>query len=55
VVDEQRLFEDNPQAVLFSWHLADHIVPKLRERGYRGQVLVPLPYLHHAEELAVAA
>jgi uncharacterized protein YifE (UPF0438 family) len=55
VVDESRLFEDNPQAVLFSWHLADHIVPKLRERGYRGQVLVPLPYLHHAEELAVAA
>jgi SAM-dependent methyltransferase len=55
VVDESVLFEEQPQAVLFSWHLEDVIVPRLRERGYRGQVWVPLPALHRAEELAVAA
>lgn len=44
VVNEQRLFEDQPQvAVLFSWHLADAIVPKLRSRGYEGRIVVPLP------------
>jgi len=46
VVDEARLFEDQPErAVLFSWHLADVIVPKLRERGYAGEIIVPLPTL----------
>jgi hypothetical protein len=46
VVDESRLFEEQPpRAMLFSWHLADVIVPKLRERGYRGEILVPLPTL----------
>lgn len=44
VVDEYRLFEEQPaRALLFSWHLADVIVPKLRERGYKGEIIVPLP------------
>jgi SAM-dependent methyltransferase len=44
VVDEQRLFDEQPErALLFSWHLADSIVPKLRDRGYRGEIIVPLP------------
>jgi hypothetical protein len=48
VVDEGRLFEEQPpRAMLFSWHLADVIVPKLRERGYRGEILVPLPTLRN--------
>jgi hypothetical protein len=48
VVDESRLFEEQPpRAMLFSWHLADVIVPKLRERGYRGEILVPLPTLRN--------
>ncbi len=43
VVDEAHLFEDRPDGVvLFSWHLADIIVPALRERGYGGAVLLPL-------------
>jgi hypothetical protein len=47
VVDEKRLFEASqpPRAVLFSWHLADRIVPMLRERGYKGEITVPLPQL----------
>lgn len=43
VVDEAQLLQDQPdRAVLFSWHLADRIVPKLRERGYRGEIIVPI-------------
>lgn len=44
VVDEAVLFDDPPaRVVLFSWHLADVIVPKLRARGYEGEIIVPLP------------
>ena len=38
IVDEQRLFEEQRPAILFSWHLADIIGPKLRERGYTGEI-----------------
>jgi hypothetical protein len=44
VVDEKRLFEDPPEyALLFSWHIADELIPKLKGRGYRGKFIVPLP------------
>jgi SAM-dependent methyltransferase len=56
VVDEAELFSYQPtRAVLFSWHLADLITPKLRERGFHGDIWVPLPVLHAADGLAVAA
>jgi SAM-dependent methyltransferase len=42
IVDEQRLFEEQRPAILFSWHMADIIGPKLRERGYRGEMILPL-------------
>jgi hypothetical protein len=49
VVDEARLFEEQPRhVVLFSWHLADKIVPKLREQGYEGEIILPLPTLEVA-------
>jgi len=48
VVDEAALFTEQPaRALLFSWHLADHIVPKLREAGYDGTFIVPLPRMEH--------
>jgi len=48
VVDEAALFDQQPaRALLFSWHLADHIVPKLREAGYDGTFIVPLPRMEH--------
>jgi hypothetical protein len=36
-------------AILFAWYMADHIIPKLRlgERGYKGQIIIPLPILQH--------
>lgn len=44
VLDEKLLFEKPPQyAVLFSWHIADELIPKLKARGYQGRFIVPLP------------
>ena len=44
VVEESRLFEEQPDcALIFSWHIADELAPKLRSKGYRGQLLTPLP------------
>jgi hypothetical protein len=44
VVDETKLFEDQPEcAVIFSWHIADELAPKLRAKGYKGQLITPLP------------
>ncbi len=44
VLDEDQLFDDQPDfALLFSWHIADELMPKLRQRGFRGAFIIPLP------------
>ncbi len=44
VRDEKLLIENQPEyALLLSYHLADTIIPKLRERGYKGKFIVPVP------------
>ena len=44
VVDEAKLFADQPDcAVIFSWHIADELAPKLKAKGFRGQLMTPLP------------
>lgn len=44
VVDENKLFEDQPDcAIIFSWHIADELAPKLRAKGFKGQMITPLP------------
>jgi hypothetical protein len=44
VVEESRLLADAPDcAIVFSWHIADELAPKLRAKGYRGKLLSPLP------------
>ena len=44
VVDETKLYSDHPDcAVIFSWHIADELAPKLRSKGFRGQLISPLP------------
>jgi hypothetical protein len=44
VLEESKLFADQPEyALLFSWHIADELIPKLKEKGYRGKFIVPLP------------
>jgi hypothetical protein len=44
VVDEAELLTDQKDAVLFSWHLADRIVPALRAKGYEGRIFTPIPH-----------
>jgi SAM-dependent methyltransferase len=42
IVDEERMFHDKPDAgILFAWNYYDEIVPKLRTRGFAGDVLLP--------------
>jgi SAM-dependent methyltransferase len=44
VVDEARLFEDQPEyALLLSWHIAEELAPKLTAKGFKGRYIVPLP------------
>jgi hypothetical protein len=44
VLEESKLFVDQPPyAMLLSWHIAEELMPRLRERGYRGKFIVPLP------------
>lgn len=44
VVEESQLFRDQPEfALLLSWHIAEELIPKLREKGYRGKFICPLP------------
>lgn len=44
VVDEKLLAEEQPPfALLLSWHIADDIIPKIRQMGYKGTFIIPLP------------
>lgn len=44
IVEESRLFEDQPDyALILSWHIAEELMPKFRQKGFRGQFIVPLP------------
>ncbi len=44
VVEESDLFDDQPDcAIIFSWHIADELAPKLRAKGFRGKLISPLP------------
>ena len=44
IVEESKLFEDQPEyALLLSWHIADELIPKLKEKGFKGDFIIPLP------------
>lgn len=44
VVEESILFERQPEyALLLSWHIADELIPKLKEKGFKGGFIIPLP------------
>lgn len=45
VVEESLLFGDEQPdyALLLAWHIADELMPKLKELGFRGKFIVPLP------------
>jgi SAM-dependent methyltransferase len=44
IVEEERMFDPAEQAdagILFAWNYYDEIVPKLRSRGFEGDVITP--------------
>jgi hypothetical protein len=44
VVHEDVLFQDQPDyALILSWNMADSLMPKFRERGYKGKFILPVP------------
>lgn len=44
ILDEQELFSKQPEyALLLSWHIAEELIPKLKERGFKGKFIIPLP------------
>lgn len=44
VRDESILYEQQPDfALLFSWHIADELMPKITQNGFKGGYIVPLP------------
>jgi SAM-dependent methyltransferase len=44
ILEESKLYEKQPEyALLLSWHIADELIPKIREKGFRGKFIVPLP------------
>lgn len=47
VVDEKFLYEDQPDyTFLLSWNIADELIPKLKNSGYKGKIIVPIPTPH---------
>ena len=50
VVEEALLFEVQPDyALLLSWHIADELIPKLKQKGFKGKFIIPLPSPRIAE------
>ncbi len=44
VLEESKLFEDQPEyAIIFSWNIAEELMSKLKEKGFKGKFIVPLP------------
>ena len=44
IVDEEKMFDDPKPAdaaVLFAWNYHDEIVPRLRARGFAGEIILP--------------
>ncbi len=45
VVDQKILFdEDAPDyGLLLSWHIRDELIPRFKQKGFRGKFIIPLP------------
>jgi hypothetical protein len=47
VENEERLYREQPEyALLLSWHIAAELIPNLVKRGFKGDLIVPLPAPH---------
>jgi len=44
ILPESKLLEDQPEyALLLPWNIKEDIIPKLREKGYKGKIIIPNP------------
>jgi len=44
VLDEKLMFDEQPDyAIMLSWHYAEPIIKKLREKGLKSKIILPLP------------
>jgi len=44
VLDESQLYQQQPDyALLYSWHIANELMPILRKKGFKGKFIIPLP------------
>ncbi|MDC6453402.1 class I SAM-dependent methyltransferase [Alphaproteobacteria bacterium] len=44
VLDEKLIYEEQPDyALILSWHITDELVKNLKNNGYRGKFIIPLP------------
>jgi len=44
VIEESIIYKDQPEyALILSWHIADELASKIRDNGYNGQFICPLP------------
>lgn len=44
IVDEEHILNEQPEyTLLLSWHIGQELMEKMRERGYRGKFIMPLP------------
>lgn len=44
ILGEEILFkEQSDYAVMFSWNIADELMPKLKNKGYKGKFIIPFP------------
>ena len=44
VLDEKLIFEEKPDyALLLSWHISEELIRNLRNKGYTGKFIIPLP------------
>lgn len=47
IVDEKQLFDEQPDyALLLSWNIAEELIPKIKKLGYKGKIIVPVPWPH---------
>lgn len=44
IVDEEKLFQEQPEyALMLSWHIGEELMKKVRQLGYKGKFILPLP------------
>lgn len=44
ILEESKLFKVQPDyALLLSWHISKELMPKLKQKGFKGEFIIPLP------------